>query len=164
MKIAIIYSTKNSSTKKSCKILAKKLNAEVERIPIEMAKAECILKYDFIILAGSAIHKVQNDLKIYISRNIKTLKGKPHALILNGENSKEIFNKTFTEELVNTSYIFSNFGYELNPNEGNYIEKRKTKKLIEKYDKENKALPSLKLDKIDEFADKINNLIDKRVG
>lgn len=164
MRIAIIYTTSSSSTKKSCKILEGKLNADVQRIPIEMAKKDCILKYNFIIIAGSSIHgRVQGELKRYISQNVKTLKQKPHGLILNGKNDKDIFVKTFTHELVETSFANSNFGYELNPDDGNYIEKRITNRIIEKLTKQNKDLPSLNLDEIDIFADKINSMIEKRV-
>ena len=164
MKIAIIYTTLNSSTKKSCKILAGKLNADVQRIPIEMAKKDCVLKYNFIILAGSAVHgRVQGELKRYISQNLKTLNEKPHALILNGEDEKDIYNKTFTEKLVNSSFMNSNFGYELNPDDGNIIDKRLTKRLTEKLKKQNRNLPSLNLQEIDNFSEKINNMIEKRV-
>lgn len=108
-------------------------------IPIEKAKTACLLKYNFIILAGSAYNgKVQSALKRYISRNMKTLQEKPIALVMNceeGIDTKDRLNKTFTEELVNSSYISSNFGYELNPDEGNFIEKRKINNLIENYKK-----------------------------
>ena len=125
MKIAIIYTTNSSDTKKSCRILSQKLKANVQLIPIEMAKSDCILKYNFIILAGSAFKgRVQNEMRRYISRNVKNLKEKPLALIINSEEEIDRFNKTFTEELVSSSYIYSNFGYELNPDDGNYIEKR----------------------------------------
>ncbi|MBP3792306.1 MAG: flavodoxin [Methanobrevibacter sp.] len=164
MKIAIIYTTTTESTKKSCKILSGKINADVQLIPIGIAKSECILKYNFIILAGSALNgKVQSDLKLYISKNIKTLKGKPLGLIINCEANKDRFNKTFTEELVNSSYINSNFGYELNPDEGNYIEKRKTNKLINDYKKNKESLPTLNIEEIDKFADYMNTMIEKRV-
>jgi len=164
MKIAIIYTTNNTSTKKSCKMVASKINAQTQLIPIEMAKSNCILKYHFIILAGSALRgKVQSELKRYISRNIKNLKEKPLALIINCEDKKDRFNKTFTEELVGSSYINSNFGYELNPDEGNYIEKRKTNKLISNLKKDNKDLPRLNVNEMNKFADYINNIIEKRV-
>ncbi len=167
MKIAIIYSTSSRTTKKACKILSSKINASVQLIPIEKAKTACLLKYNYIILAGSAYNgKVQSDLKRYISRNIKTLKEKPIALVLNceeGIDTKDRLNKTFTEELVNTSQINSNFGYELNPDEGNFIEKRRMNNLIESYQKNGKELPMLNLDEIDKFADYINNMINKRV-
>lgn len=167
MKIAIIYSTSSRTTKKACKILSSKINASVQLIPIEKAKTACLLKYNYIILAGSAYNgKVQSALKRYISRNIKTLKEKPVALVLNceeGIDTKDRLNKTFTEELVNTSQINSNFGYELNPDEGNFLEKRKVNNIISSYQKEGKDLPMLNMDEIDKFADYINNMIKKRV-
>ena len=95
---------------------------------------------------------------------MKTLKEKPLALVINCEKDKDRYNKTFTEELVNSSYIHSNFGYELNPNEGSYIEKRKINKLINKYKREGKEFPKLNYDEIDNFADNINKMIEKRVG
>lgn len=167
MKIAIIYSTSSRTTKKACKILSSKINANVQLIPIEKAKTACLLKYNFIILAGSAMNgKVQSALKRYVSRNIKTLKEKPVALVLNceeGIDTRDRLNKTFTEELVDSSYINSNFGYELDPEEGNLIEKRRINKIINKYQKEGKDLPVLNMDEIDKFADYINNMIKKRV-
>ena len=167
MKIAIIYSTSSSNTKKACKILSSKLKASVKLIPIEKAKTACLLKYNFIILAGSAYNgKVQSALKRYISRNIKTLKEKPIALVMNceeGIDTRDRLKKTFTEELVDSSQISSNFGYELNPEEGNFIEKRKMNNIINDYKRDGKSLPVLNMDEIDKFADYINNIIDKRV-
>ena len=167
MKIAIIYSTSSKSTKKSCKILSSKIKAKVQLIPIEKAKTACLLKYNYIIIASSAYNgKVQTALKRYISRNIKTLKEKPIGLILNCEDKIDIedrLNKTFTEELVNSSFINSNFGYELNPDDGNIIENRKINNTIDSYKKEGKRLPTLNMNEIDRFADYINNMIEKRV-
>ena len=167
MKIAIIYSTSNKSTKKSCKILSGEIKANVQMIPIEKAKAECLLKYNYTILAASSYNgKVKNEFKRYISRNMKTLQEKPIALILNCENEidiKDRLNKTFTEELAKSSIINSNFGYELDPDEGKLIEKRKINKIIDNYKKEGKKLPTLNMDEIYKFADYINNMIEKRV-
>lgn len=167
MKIAIIYSTSSRTTKKACKILSDKIKAKVQLIPIEKAKSACLLKYNFIILAGSAYNgKVQSAMKRYISRNLKTLKEKPIALVMNceeGIDTKDRLNKTFSEELVNSSYISSNFGYELNPGEGNFIEKRRIKGIINDYKKNGKKLPVLNLNEIDNFANYINDMIDKRV-
>lgn len=80
MKIAIIYSTSSGITKKAAKILSNKIKTKIQLIPIEKAKTACLLKYDFIILAGSLYHgKVQGTLKRYISRNMGTLMEKPVA-------------------------------------------------------------------------------------
>lgn len=163
MNIGIIYSTSKKSTKKACKILSSKLNADVKMIPIDKAKTNCILKYNFIIIVASAYNgKFQSSLKRYIIRNIKTIKGKPIALAISCEeniDTEKIFNKIFTEEIVNSSRINSNFGYELNSNEGNFIEKMKTKSKL----KNDEDIPRLNIDEIDKFSDYINNLIKQRV-
>jgi len=123
------------------------------------------LKYNFIILAVSSYNgKVQSIFKRYISHNIKTLKERPIALVINCEEDKDRFKDTFSEELVNSSYITSNFGYELNADEGNIFEKRKVNKLIQNYEKNGKNLPKINLNEIDKFSDYINDLIEKRVG
>lgn len=167
MKLAIIYSTSSRTTKKACKILSSKIKCEVQLIPIEKAKSACLLKYNFIILAGSAYNgKVQSAMKRYISRNMKTLKEKPIALVMNCEENANLntrLNKTFSEELVNSSYISSNFGYELDPEDENIIQKRKIKRIINDYERDGKKLPVLNMNEIDNFANAINDMIDKRV-
>lgn len=167
MKIAIIYSTNIKATKKAAKILSTKLNCQTQLIPIEKAKTACLLKYDYIILAGSIDNgKVQGVLKRYISRNLKTLMEKPTALFLNCDekgNSMENFDKTFSKELVNSSFLKSNFGTEIDKNEGNFFEKRFKTKLISNYKNEEKNLPMLNLNEINEFANYINNMIKQRI-
>ena len=132
MKIAIIYSTNIRATKKAAKILSSKLNCQTQLIPIEKAKTACLLKYDYIILAGSINNgNVQGVLKRYISRNLKTLMEKPTALFLNcDENNEKNFDKTFSEELVKSSFLKSNFGTEINKDEGNFFEKRYKTRMI----------------------------------
>ncbi len=156
MKIAIIYSTSSGITKKAAKILSNKIKAKIQLIPIEKAKTACLLKYDFIILAGSLYHgKVQGTLKRYISRNTGTLMEKPVALFMNCDeksNTKSHLNKTFSEQLVKSSFISSN------PDEGNFIDKIKAKKTLS-----SENIPVLNMDEIDKFASYINNLIDKRI-
>lgn len=165
MKIAIIYSTNIRATKKAAKILSSKLNCQTQLIPIEKAKTACLLKYDYIILAGSINNgNVQGVLKRYISRNLKTLMEKPTAFFLNcDENNEKNFDKTFSEELVKSSFLKSNFGTEINKDEGNFFEKRYKTRMISKYEKEGKNLPVLNLNEINQFADHINRVIDERI-
>ena len=163
MKIAIIYSTLIEDTKKSAEILKELINAEVVLISISNVKDICLLKYNFIILAASTyIGKVQTSFKKFISRNIKTLLEKPHALYVNSDENLDIdinLNKVFTRELIESSTVCSNFGYNINTDIGNFIERRKLKKIIEN----NNEIPSLNKNKIEEFANIINELIEKRV-
>lgn len=167
MKIAIIYSTSNRVTKKAAKILSNKINCKTQLIPIDKAKTACLLKYDFIILAGSIQNgKVQGTLKRYISRNLRTLMEKPIGLFINcDENQKtdENLTKTFSEPIVESSFISSNFGNEIYENEGNFIERLGKTNLISKYKKQGKELPMLNINEIDHFANYINNLIEQQI-
>lgn len=164
MKIAIIYSTLIKDSKESAKILKELINSEVVLISIENVKDVCLLKYSLIILGGSTYNnKVQGLFKRYMSRNIKTLLEKPHALYLNSDENIDIninLNKVFTREIIESSIVSLNFGYDINTDTGNFIERRRTKKIIEK---NNNQVPSLNKRKIEEFARIINDLIRKRV-
>lgn len=162
MKIAIIYSTVTDDTKKSAKMLKELINAEVVLISIDNVKDICLLKYNFIILGVSTYYKVQGSFKKFISRNIKTLLEKPYALYVNSDENLDIvtnLNKVFSTEMIESSIVCSNFGYNVNTDIGNFIERRKLKKIIEN----NKTIASLNKDKIEEFAKIINELIEKRV-
>ena len=164
MKIAIIYSTLIKDSKESAKMLKELINSEVVLISIENVKDVCLLKYNLIILGGSTYNnKVQGLFKRYMSRNIKTLLEKPHALYLNSDENIDIninLNKVFTREIIESSIVSLNFVYNINTDTGNFIERRKSKKLIEK---NNNEIPSLNKRKIEEFARAINDLIKKRV-
>lgn len=163
MKIAIIYSTVTDDTKKSAKMLKELINAEVVLISIDNVKDICLLKYNFIILGVSTYYKVQGSFKKFISRNIKTLLEKPYALYVNSDENLDIvtnLNKVFSMEMIESSIVCSNFGYNINTDTGNFLEKRKTKKIIQN---NNNEIPSLNKRKIKEFAKVINDLIKKRV-
>lgn len=163
MKIAIIYSTLIDDTKKSAKLLEELINAEIVLISIKNVKDVCILKYNMIILGASTYNgKVQNSFKRYVSRNEKTLLEKPHALYVNSDEDLDMLenlNKVFSPEIIESSYTYSNFSYDINTDTGNFIQRRRYKKIIEK----NNKIPSLNKNKIEEFAKIINELIEKRV-
>ena len=160
MKIAIIYSTLIEDSKKSAKILKDLINAEVVLISIENVKDVCLLKYNLIILGASTYNnKVQGSFKRYVSRNIRTLLEKPHALYVNSDENLDMMinlNKVFSTELIESAFVYSNFGYDVNTV---FIERRKKKKIIKKSGK----IPTLNKSKIEEFAKIINELIKKRV-
>jgi len=164
MKIAIIYSTLISDTKESAKILSELINADVQLISIKNAKDTCLLKYNLIILGASTFNcKVQGLFKIYLSRNIKTLLEKPIALYVNGDENSDMYynlNKVFTREIIESSLISSNFGYEINEDIGSFKKKIMLKKILKK----NEKLPKLNTEEIRNYSNFINELIEKRVG
>ena len=160
MKTAIIYASKNGTTKKIAKALEEKIKGEVKTIPIAKAKDACLLKYDFIIFGGSIYYgHIQGDLKGFVNKNSKTIKGLNYGLFitcLNKEEKEEYLKKSFGEEIIESALITACFGGELNPNQGNMISKFMIKSALKRLKKENKELPSIDWELVDEFADTIN--------
>ncbi len=164
MKTAIIYGTTTGTSRKIAKIIASKLKGEVITIPVSKAKDTCLLKYDFIIIGGS-IHsgRIQSSIKSYVSRNSKTLKGINYGLYLSclsETKGEKYLMDSFGEDIVDAAFIADTFGGELNPNEGSYITRQKTKRIIKKW-KNKGRIPEIKMERIEHFTNEINNKIKK---
>ncbi|OWT32890.1 hypothetical protein BGI41_05250 [Methanobrevibacter sp. 87.7] len=109
MRTLIIYDKINSNAENLSKEILDNINCEFKRaFPVKKAKDTCLLKYDFIILGGSIKRgNIPGNLKRYVKRNIKTLKGKNFALFIicyDREKVDKYFYKSFSKELVSASY------------------------------------------------------------
>ena len=67
---------------------------------------------------------------------------------------------SFGEDIVEAAFIADTFGGELNPNEGSYITRQKTKRIIKKW-KNKGRIPEIKMERIEHFTNEINNKIKK---
>ena len=67
---------------------------------------------------------------------------------------------SFGEDIVEAAFIADTFGGELNPNEGSYITRQKTKRIIKKW-KNKDRIPEIKMERIEHFTNEINNKIKK---
>lgn len=166
MKTAIIYASKTGTTRKVAKALADKIKGEVKTIPIAKVESTCLLKYDFVIIAGS-IHygRIQGDIKSFVNKNSKTLKGINYGLYIMcmfEDKADEYLIKSFSKEIVDSAFITACFGGEVNPNEGNFVTKKLIKANLKQFEDEGKEPPSIKWDLVDEFAEKINNKMQKQ--
>ena len=165
MKTAIIYATKNGATRKVAKALVDMIEGEVKTIPVAKAESACLLKYDFVIIVGS-IHycRIQGDIKSFVNKNAKTLKGINYGLYIMcmfEDQCEEYMKKSFGEEIVRCAFITSCFGGELDPNEGNFITKKLIKGNLKKFEEEGKEPPSIRWELVEKYADEINNRIKK---
>ena len=109
MKTLIIYDKINSSAESLSKEILDNINCEFKRaFPVNKAKDTCLIKYDFIILGGSIKRgNIPGNLKRYVERNRKTLKGKNFALFIicyDREKIDKYFYKSFSKELVSALY------------------------------------------------------------
>ena len=165
MKTAILYATKTGATRKVAEALAQKIKDEVKIIPIAKARSVCLLKYDFVIIAGS-IHygRIQSDVKSFVNKNAKTLKGINYGLYIMcmfEDQSEEYMIKEFSQEIVDCAFITACFGGEVDPNEGNFLTKKLIKANLKKFEEEGKEPPSINWKLVDEYADEINEKMMK---
>ena len=165
MRTAIIYASKNGATERVALRLKDKIKGEVRIFPITKFGSSCLLKYDFVIIAGS-IHfgRIQSEVKSFVNKNAKTLQGINYGLYImciDKEKEKEYLEKAFTKEIVDSAFIVSAFGGEIDPNEGNFLTKGMKKKILEDMEKEGKGSPSIKWELVDEYADEINSRFSK---
>ena len=160
MKTGIIYASKSGNTEKIAKALAQKIKGEVKLIPISKAKSACLLKYDFIIIAGS-IHygRIQGEIKSFVNKNSKTLLGLNYGLFIScamRENEHDYLIKSFGEEIVKSALISSSFGGELDSNQGNFVTKRMIRSIEKQYS------PSIDWELVDDFANTVNERMKKQ--
>ena len=165
MKTAIIYASKTGTSRKIAKALIDKIKGDVITIPIAKAKSACLLKYDFIIIAGS-IHygRIQSEIKSFVNKNSKTIQGINYGLYItciNDDKKEEYLNKSFGEETVRNALVAESFGAELNLNKGDLITKRIINANLKRFKKENKQPPSIKWERVDEYANLINEKMKK---
>ena len=165
MKTAIIYASKTGTTKKVAKGLAEKIKGEVKLLPIANVKPGCLLRYDFVIIAGS-IHygRIQSEIKSFVNKNRATFRGILYGLYIMcmfEEEADEYMRKSFGEDIVENAMITACFGGEVNPNEGNFLTKKLIKANLKKFEEEGKEPPAIRWERVDEFADEINKRINK---
>ena len=165
MKTCIIYASNNGTTRKIAKALADKIKGEVETIPIAKAKSACLLKYDFVIIAGS-IHygRIQGEIRSFVNKNYKTILGINYGLFIScifEDKVEEYLVNSFSEEIVNSAFITTSFGGEVDPNKGNFITKKMIKTILKSFEEEEKEAPHIDWEKVDEFANEINEKINK---
>ena len=165
MKTAIIYATKTGTTKKVADALADKIKGEIKLLPIANVKPGCLLRYDFVIIAGS-IHygRIQSEIKSFVNKNRATFRGILYGLYIMcmfEEEADEYMKKSFGEDIVENAMITACFGGEVNPNEGNFVTKKLIKANLKKFEEEGKEPPAIRWERVDEFADEINKRINK---
>ena len=165
MKTAIIYASKTGTTKKVAEALAERIKGEVKLLPIANVKPGCLLRYDFVIIAGS-IHygRIQSEIKSFVNKNRGTFRGILYGLYIMcmfEEEADEYMKKSFGEDIVENAMITACFGGEVNPNEGNFVTKKLIKANLKKFEEEGKEPPAIRWERVDEFADEINKRINK---
>ena len=128
MKNLIIFTTKHGSAEKCSTLLQQKLDGETTVVNLKKDVVPDLEEFQNIILGGSIyVGKIQKELTEFINRHLDTLLQKRVALFIcaaeQGETLQTELKTAFPEALYDQAIAKEAFGYELNFDKMNLIEK-----------------------------------------
>lgn len=157
MKTLVAYSTKHGASEKCAKLLAEKLEGEVE---VKNLKGSSInlSQYDKVVIGGSVYAgMIRKEVKEFIASNSEALKSKKFGLFVCGMSEGEQIQKAiemgYPQELRDKAAAVSSFGTQMLMKDLGFLEKFIVKKI---------AKTTTDVNKIDNaaiagFAEKMNN-------
>ncbi|MCB8995335.1 MAG: flavodoxin domain-containing protein [Bacteroidales bacterium] len=159
MKSVIIFESLHGSTEKCAKLLAGKVNSDIELARLQDKKDLDIEKYDTIIIGGSIHHgMIHSRIEKFIHNNHSILMSKNVGFYLccmeEGEVAKKQFETAYPEDLRRKAFAKGLFGGEFNFGKMNFFEKKMTQKITGI----NSSVSKINLEEIDKFAAKVNDL------
>lgn len=171
MKTLIVYATKHGTAEECAKMLAQRLEGEVELVNIKNSAPPSLDGYEKIIL-GASIYagSAQPEIKEFCRSNLEKLKEKPVGLFLScmfdEENQiRAALENAFTPELVSHAAAACAFGGAFKMDRLNFFEKLIVKMVAKEYQKNGKLdggydgktdISTVSDSKISEFAKIIN--------
>ncbi|MDF2947238.1 MAG: hypothetical protein K0S51_1917 [Bacillales bacterium] len=159
MKTIIIYATKQGSSEEAAQFLKNKLNGEVSLVNLLKGKVPPIKEFDTVIIGGSIYAgKIQKKLSAYVKENLPKILTKHVGLFICAAHfDPEVIKKelvaSFPEELFNHAIAKDAFGYKIQREKLNFIEKAIVKKIMGIAENTNK----LSVERIEDFARKIQS-------
>ncbi|MDF2605996.1 MAG: hypothetical protein K0S34_186 [Bacillales bacterium] len=157
MKTLIIYATKQGSSEGVAQLLKNKLNGEVILVNLLKEKVPAISEFDTVIIGGSIYAgKIQKKLSSFVKEYLPELLSKHVGLFIcaahfDPEVIKKELIESFPEELFNHAIAKDAFGYKIEREKLNFIEKAIVKKIMGITENTNK----LSVESIENFARKI---------
>jgi len=134
MNTLIVYATKYGCAQKCAMELSKELKDNVELINLKEKNNVDFLKYDRIIIGGSAyIGRIQKEVTDFISNNLEEILKKEIGLFICGMQEGDMLAKeisdNFPAELIGKAKSVKHFGGEFTFNKMNFMEKVIVKKI-----------------------------------
>lgn len=162
MNILIGYAGKTGTTEKCAKLLAEKIrSAKVVDLNKEIPDLN---DYDVVVLGGSIrMGMLHKKVKQFIQTNYTVLKQKKTAyFICNGfpEQVERMYQQNFSQDLIDSAICIDTFGGEINLAKQKGIDKLITKMVMKSTKEGNSKLPTILIERIDNFA----KLIKKAIG
>lgn len=131
----IIYATKHGSVEHAVMLLKAKLEGEVRLVNILEEKVPSLGDYENVILGGSIyLGKIQKQLTKYIEKHLSELLTKRVGLFICAAQQEDVREKelidAFPNELFEHAISKEIFGYEINFDDMNFIEKKVVRSIL----------------------------------
>lgn len=156
MAVLIVYGTKYGCTEKCAKILAEKLNGEVDLCNLKERELD-LSKYEKVIIGGSVyMGRIRKEVSQFITKNLNALKGKKLGLYIccmrDGDDAKSQVAASFPQELLHIAAAKDYFGGEFIFKKMNAMERF----IVKKVSKVSVDTSYLRKDSISKFAQLMN--------
>lgn len=156
MKTLLVYASKYGCTEKCAKLVAERLNGNVDMVNLKEKKEIDLSKYNKVIIGGSIyIGKIQKEVTEFCSKYLNTLREKPIGLFICGLQKDAIeteINQNFPPELLEIAETKEYFGGEFIFEKMNFMEKM----IVKKVAKTNSDISEIQEDNINKFANVMN--------
>lgn len=156
MDTLLVYASKYGCTEKCAKLVAERLNGNVDMVNLKEKKEIDLSKYNKVIIGGSIyIGKIQKEVTEFCSKYLNTLKEKPIGLFICGLQKDAIeteINQNFPPELLEIAEAKEYFGGEFIFEKMNFMEKM----IVKKVAKTNSDISEIQEDNINKFANVMN--------
>lgn len=159
MKTLIAYSSKYGCTEQCAEKLAKKLSGASHLYNIKTNEALDLSQYDKVII-GSAVYigRIQKEAAEFCTKNLEQLKSKKLGLFIcgsqEGDALKQELEAAYPNELKSIASILDCFGGAYQFSRMSFMEKT----IVKIVAKTNKDMSNVQEDRIDTFAQSMNNL------
>ncbi len=157
MKTLVAYATKHGASEKCAKLLAEKLEGEVNVVNLKGSSIN-LSQYDKVVIGGSVYAgMMRKEVKQFLAANLEAIKNKKFGLFVcgmsDGEQMGKIIEMVYPQELRDKAAAVSSFGTQMFIKDLGFFE-RFIVKTIAKTDTDVNKIDTAA---IAGFAEKINN-------
>jgi menaquinone-dependent protoporphyrinogen oxidase len=144
MKTLIYYATKHGTAEKCARLLAQKLDGQIDLVKAGDGDSVDLDTYDRVIIGGSIyVGKIQKEITEFCQKYLSKLTQKKLGLFICSmmkQDERKQISLNFPKELLDAANTTENFGAEIKYGELGFMERTITKMVFKLLSKENPSL------------------------
>lgn len=157
MKTLVAYATKHGASEKCAKLLAEKLEGEVDVVNLKGSSIN-ISQYEKVVVGGSVYAgMIRKEVKQFLAANLEVIKNKKFGMFVcgmsDGEQMDKVISMAYPQELRDKATAVSSFGTQMLMKDLGFFERFIVKKIA----KTDTDVNKINTDAIAGFAEKMNN-------